>query len=67
MKKVLFIVALSLAIIVPSYGQDGETKRIAVLETVDKENSVSYSTKLIIRSDLTAVVMRVTTAWMYHL
>ena len=56
LKKVLFIVALSLAIIVPSYGQDGETKRIAVLETVDKENSVSYSTKLIIRSNLTAVI-----------
>lgn len=36
--------------------QSVETKKIAILETVDKENQVSYAVKLMVRSKLTAAM-----------
>lgn len=50
------IVLIAFLLVMPVYGQNGTTKRIAILETVDKEESVPYGVKLMVRSKLNDVI-----------
>lgn len=52
MKKIFFLVCLMLSAMMVS----AETMRVAILEPVDRENKVSYGTKLILRSNLSKAV-----------
>lgn len=52
MKAKLFLMLIALTFICPMYGQSGSTKRVAILETVDKENVIPYGVKLMVRSKL---------------
>lgn len=52
MKKIFFLVCLMLSAMMVS----SETMRVAILEPVDRENKVSYGTKLILRSNLSKAV-----------
>lgn len=56
MKTKLLLVLIALFFICPIFGQSGSTKRVAILETVDKEGKVSYGVKLMVRSKLSAVI-----------
>jgi len=49
-KFILMLIALILAI--PMSGQNSQTKRVAILETVDKEGQMPYGVKLMVRSKL---------------
>lgn len=53
MKKVFLLACLLLSVVM-TFGQ--ETKRVAILETVDKQGNVSYANKLILRSNLAKAV-----------
>lgn len=51
--KVRFLLAfIALAFAYPISGQTGQTKKVAILETVDKEGTVTYGVKLMVRSKL---------------
>lgn len=52
MKTKLFVMLIALTFICPVCGQTGSTKRVAILETVDKENVIPYGVKLMVRSKL---------------
>lgn len=52
MKKIFLLMCLMLSVIMVS----AETMRVAILEPVDRENKVSYGTKLILRSNLAKAV-----------
>lgn len=52
MKKIFFLMCLMLSAMMVS----AETMRVAILEPVDRENKVSYGTKLILRSNLAKAV-----------
>lgn len=52
MKIKLFLMLVALSCINPIYGKREQTKKVAILETVDKENVVSYGVKLMVRSKL---------------
>ena len=52
MKKIFFLMCLMLSAMMVS----AETMRVAILEPVDRENKVSYATKLILRSNLAKAV-----------
>ena len=54
--RIIFIMAALLSIQVLSYGQEEQTKKIAILETVDREGSVSYGIKLMLRSSLSYAI-----------
>lgn len=56
MKLKLIIAILFLNIFPPVNGQNCYAKRIAILETIDKEGTVSYGVKLMVRSNLTASI-----------
>ena len=56
MKIRTFIMLLALFIVIPIFGQNNTTKKVAILETVDKEGKVSYGVKLMIRSKLTTAI-----------
>ena len=56
MKAKLFLMLIALTFAYPIFGQSGSTKRVAILETVDKEGKVSYGIKLMVRSKLSAVI-----------
>lgn len=43
---------MALAMYLPVFAQDAQTKKVAILETVDKENAISYGVKLMVRSKL---------------
>lgn len=59
--KLKFIIAIIFLIIfTPAIGQNCYAKRIAILETVDKEGQVSYGVKLMVRSNLTASITATT-------
>ena len=47
---------LILVAVFQTYGQNSSTKRVAILETVDKEGKVSYGVKLMVRSKLSAII-----------
>jgi len=53
MKKILFLMCLLLSALLVSAQ---ETKRVAILETVDRQGNVSYSHKLILRSNLAKAI-----------
>ncbi len=52
MKSKLLLLIMAFAMIVPVFGQNTTTKKVAILETVDKENAISYGVKLMVRSKL---------------
>lgn len=52
MKKTL----LSLFAVIFGLTVSAQTKRIAILETIDKENTVSYAVEVMVRSNLTKVI-----------
>ena len=52
MKKRVLMLIVALTIIVPAFA----TKRVAILETVDKEGRVPYGVKLMVRSNLATVI-----------
>ncbi len=56
MKIKLLLVLIALTFVCPIFGQSGSTKRVAILETVDKEGEVPYGVKLMVRSKLSAVI-----------
>lgn len=56
MKFKLILSLIILFIFAPIYGQNQKLKRIAILETVDKEGKVSYGIKLMVRSKICAAI-----------
>lgn len=50
-KSLLLFFALTIVLFVSA-----QTKRIAILETIDKENTVSYAVEVMVRSNLTKVI-----------
>ena len=54
MKKLIIAIAFLFAL--PVFGQGEPTKKVAILETVDKENTISYGVKLMVRSKLAYAV-----------
>ncbi|MDE7379332.1 MAG: formylglycine-generating enzyme family protein [Paraprevotella sp.] len=52
MKMRLYLIFVALAFISPMSGQERQTKKVAILETVDKENVIPYAVKLMVRSKL---------------
>lgn len=52
MKMRLLLAFIALAVAYPISGQTGQTKKVAILETVDKEGTVTYGVKLMVRSKL---------------
>lgn len=59
MKTKLLLMLIALIFAYPTFGQSGSTKRVAILETVDKEGKVPYGIKLMVRSKLSAVITAV--------
>ena len=55
MKKLLILLLSALSL--TAFAQT-ETKRVAILETVDKENNVDYSKELLLRQTLTFAIQR---------
>ena len=53
MKKLFFLACMMLSAVMVSAQ---ETKRVAILETVDRQGNVSYSQKLILRSNLAKAI-----------
>lgn len=56
MAKKLFLMLLAVVALLPIMGQNGNTKRVAILEIVDKEDQISYGVKLMIRSNLAEAI-----------
>lgn len=57
MKYRFILMLFALLAITSAIGQNSTiTKRVAILETVDKENKVSYGVKFMVRSKLTEVI-----------
>ncbi len=56
MKKIFVILIIAFVHIVPIYGQNNSTKRVAILKTIDKEGQIPYAVKLMIRSKLCAAI-----------
>lgn len=52
MKEKFLLILITLVFAMPMSGQKSQTKRIAILETVDKEGQVPYGVKLMVRSKL---------------
>ncbi|MCH5311551.1 MAG: hypothetical protein J1E57_06310 [Prevotella sp.] len=52
MRIKLLLMLIALIFISPIFGQNNSTKRVAILETVDKEGRVAYGVKLMVRSKL---------------
>lgn len=52
MKEKLILMLVVLIYAIPMFGQSSQTKRVAILETVDKEGQVPYGVKLMVRSKL---------------
>lgn len=51
--KIIYCLLVWLSVFVmPTYAQSTMTKKVAILETVDKENAISYGVKLMVRSKL---------------
>ena len=51
MKKISVLLLILFAVF-QTYGQNNQIKKVSILETVDKENVVSYGVKLMVRSKL---------------
>ncbi len=52
MKQKVIVLLILLVVLTPTFGQSNQTKKVAILETVDKEDVVSYGVKLLVRSKL---------------
>lgn len=56
MIKKLFLMLLAIVAFTPIFGKESSTKRVAILEIVDKSEQLSYGIKLMIRSNLTEAI-----------
>lgn len=56
MKRSVILMLIALISINSALGQNLHIKRVAILETVDKEDKVSYGVKLMVRSQLSAAI-----------
>ena len=56
MKRRIILMLIALISINSALGQNLHIKRVAILETVDKEDKVSYGVKLMVRSQLSAAI-----------
>ena len=56
MVKKIFLMLLLAVGIIPVCGQNTTTKRVAILEIVDKDEQISYGVKLMIRSNLAEAI-----------
>lgn len=56
MVKKIFLMLLLAVGIIPVCGQNATTKRVAILEIVDKDEQISYGVKLMIRSNLAEAI-----------
>lgn len=57
MKKIGFLMLLFIcSMVVAAQAETPEKKKVAILETVDKENNLDYSTKLMLRSNLSRAI-----------
>lgn len=56
MKTKLLLFIMAFAVMVPVFGQSPLTKKVAILETVDKENAISYGVKLMVNSKLASAI-----------
>ena len=52
MKTKIFLILTLLLLYYPTFGQKSSTKKVAILNTVDKENALSYGMKLMVRGKL---------------
>lgn len=60
MKKIGFLMLLFIcSMVVAAQAETPEKKKVAILETVDKEGQLDYPTKLMIRSNLTKAISNV--------
>ncbi len=56
MRQKILLTLITLIITIPIFGQSNYTKRVAILETIDKEGRVPYAVKLMIRSNLAQAI-----------
>lgn len=56
MRQKILLMFITLMLATPIFGQNNYTKRVAILETVDKEGEISYAVKLMIRSNLAQAI-----------
>ena len=56
MRAKFLILISALVMALPAFGQSGYTKKVAILETVDKKGAFEYEIKLMIRSLLTDTI-----------
>ena len=54
--KIFLIAAALLSASVLSSGQEAQTKKVAILETVDREGTISYGIRLMLRSSLSYAI-----------
>ena len=54
--KIVLIAAALLSASVLSSGQEAQTKKVAILETVDREGTISYGIRLMLRSSLSYAI-----------
>lgn len=52
MKVRLILMLIALTFVGSVFGQNTSTKKVAILETVDKEKAIPYGVKLMVRSKL---------------
>lgn len=50
--KNIILLLLMLVVLIPAFGQNAPTKKVAILETVDKGKAIPYGVKLMVRSKL---------------
>ena len=56
MTRIRLTLILLFAAWLPTFGQSGEVRKVAILETVDKEKKISYGVKLMVRSNLALAI-----------
>lgn len=56
MVKKIFLMLLLAVGLIPVCGQNATTKRVAILEIIDKDEQISYGVKLMIRSNLAEAI-----------
>ncbi len=54
--KYTLLTILFVLYVFSGFGQENQTKKVAILETVDKENTINYGVKLMVRSNLAAAI-----------
>ncbi len=56
MRQKILLTFITLMLATPIFGQSNYTKRVAILETIDKEGQIPYAVKLMIRSNLAQAI-----------